>query len=79
MTQVNMYKAKTELSKLIVMLENKEEEQIIIARDGVPVAALSLYEPPIQHIELGKFEGKYEVPDDIDFCNDDVLSLMGGL
>ncbi len=78
MTQINMLQAKTELSKLIVMLENKEEEQILIARNGVPVARLSLYTPPKQHINLGMFEGKYDIPDDIDACNDDVLTLMGG-
>ena len=78
MTQINMLQAKTELSKLIVMLENKEEEQLLIARNGVPVATLSLYTPPKHKVELGKFEGKYDVPDDIDDSNEDVLSLMGG-
>lgn len=78
MTQVNMLQAKTDLSKLIVMLENKEAEEILIARNGVPVATLSLYNPPKHHIDLGKFDGKYNVPDDIDECNDDVLKLMGG-
>lgn len=79
MTQVNMLKAKTDLSKLIVMLENKEEEQIIIARNGIPVATLSLYEPVENHVEIGQFKGEYTVPDNIDSCNDEVLELMGGL
>lgn len=78
MTQINMFQAKTELSKLILMLENKEEEQILIARNGTPVATLSLYKPEAQNIELGKFEGKFDIPDDIDSCNDEVLELMGG-
>ena len=38
--QVNIFDAKTDLSKLIKMLENKEEESITIARNGRPVAKL---------------------------------------
>ena len=79
MTQVNMFQAKTDLSKLIVSLENKDEDKIIIARDGNPVAVLTLYTPEPQERKLGKYNGKYSLPDDIDDCNDEVLSLMGGL
>lgn len=78
MTQINMLQAKSDLSKLIVMLENKEEDQILIARNGVPVATLSLYNPPKQKVEIGKYNGKYDVPDDIDGGNDEVIMLMGG-
>jgi prevent-host-death family protein len=38
MTDVNIHKAKTELSKLLVRVENGEE--IIISRRNVPVAKL---------------------------------------
>ena len=41
--QVNIFDAKTDLSKLIKMLENKEEESITIARNGKPVAKLVPY------------------------------------
>ncbi len=41
--QVNIFDAKTELSKLIKKLENNEEESIIIARNGKPVACLVPY------------------------------------
>ncbi len=34
MTQVNMLEAKTELSKLVNMLETKQEEIIYLARNG---------------------------------------------
>ena len=78
MIQINMLQAKTDLSKLIAKLENKEEEQIYIARNGIPVATLSLYTPPKQEVSLGLFEGKYDIPDDIDNCNDEILQLMGG-
>ena len=40
MTQVNMHEAKTELSKLVRMLETKEEDYIVLARDGKAVAKI---------------------------------------
>lgn len=78
MTQVNIFQAKTELSKLIASLEKKENDRIIIARDGTPVAVLQLYQPEKKSIELGKFDGKYEIPADIDAGNDEILMLMEG-
>lgn len=41
--QVNMLEAKTNLSKLIKLLEDKEEPEIIVARGGEPVAQITLY------------------------------------
>ena len=78
MTQVNMFQAKTELSKLIASLEKKEQDQILIARDGKPVAVLMLYIPEDGKRRLGLFNGKYDIPDDIDACNDDVFNMMSG-
>ena len=79
MLQVNMFQAKTELSKLIKSLEDEEHESILIARNGQPVAKLTLYDSSESgKRELGKFNGKYQIPKDIDECNDEVLALMEG-
>ena len=79
MLQVNMFQAKTELSKLIKALEDDEHESVVIARNGQPVAKLTLYDASeSQKRELGKFSGKYHIPEDIDECNDEVLALMEG-
>lgn len=43
MCKVNMYQAKTEFSKLVAMLESGEEDEVIIARDGKPVARMVFY------------------------------------
>ena len=75
--QVNIFQAKTELSKLIAALENNEEDEIVIARGGDPVAVLKRFQKT-PNVKLGLFNGKYEVPDDIDECNDEILSLMEG-
>lgn len=42
MTQVNMLEAKSDLSKLIKMLELHQEDVIYLARNGTPVAQLTL-------------------------------------
>ena len=79
MLQVNMFQAKTELSKLIKSLEDEEHKSIVIARNGRPVAKLTLYDASEStKMQLGKFSGKYHIPKDIDECNDEVLDLMEG-
>ena len=77
MTLVNVFQAKTDLSKLIASLENREEDEIVIARGKTPVAVLSLYKKP-KKIKLGAYNGKFPIPDDIDDCNDEVLQIMLG-
>lgn len=42
MTNSNMYEVKTDLSELIKILENNEEDVIYIAQNGVKVAQLIL-------------------------------------
>ncbi|MEY8338880.1 hypothetical protein AALB16_12805 [Lachnospiraceae bacterium 62-35] len=42
MTQVKMLEAKTDLSKLVKMLETKQEEIIYLARNGKPIARMTL-------------------------------------
>ena len=77
MNQVNIFQAKTDLSKLIVSLENHEEDEIIIARGGTPVAVLKAYIPAVPQREIGKYNGKFIIPDDIDESNDEILQMFG--
>lgn len=42
MCKVNVLEAKTNFSKLLFMLENNEEDEIIICKNNNPVAKLSL-------------------------------------
>ncbi|MCR4633336.1 MAG: hypothetical protein K5648_04350 [Erysipelotrichaceae bacterium] len=44
MTMVNMLEAKTSLTKLVKLLENREEDEILICRNGAPVARIVKYE-----------------------------------
>ena len=78
MTQVNVLEAKTNLSKLLQMLEDGEEDVIIIARNGQPVADLRLSSKRGRTPSfLGFKEGKYQIPDDIDVDNDEIANLFG--
>lgn len=65
MSQVNVYEAKTHLSRLLDRAEAGEE--IVIARAGRPVARLCPILPVEQHGRtLGRDSGLLRVPDDFD-------------
>jgi len=66
MFQVNVFQAKTEFSKLLALLEKGEEEEIVIARNGVPTAKLTLWKPADQALRIGAVKGLFTVPDDFD-------------
>ena len=66
MVQVNMFEAKSDLSKLIKMLETQEEDVIYIARNGVKVAQITLIQKPDVSKRIGIAEGRMILPDDFD-------------
>lgn len=65
MPTVNMHEAKTGLSKLVAEIESGAKQEIIIARNGKPVARLVPIEQPVKKQRLlgiaeGLFEFDYE-------------------
>jgi prevent-host-death family protein len=73
-----MLQAKTNLSRLVEAIERGEEREIIIARNGRPVAKLvSVGTVPTER-RIGVAKGLFEVPDDIDASNLDVARLFRG-
>ena len=58
MTQVNIFDAKTNLSQLIKLLETKQEDEIIIARNGKPVATLIPFVNKENTKRTGLFNGQ---------------------
>ena len=75
MEAINMLDAKTQLSRLVDAVETGREDEIVIARNGRPVARLV----PIERaraVRLGVAKGRFEVPDDIDAHNDEVVALF---
>jgi prevent-host-death family protein len=78
MFTVNMLQAKSSLSRLVEALEQGEEREIIIARNGRPAARLVPIEAPATAQRIGVAKGAFEVPEDIDARNDEVARLFLG-
>jgi len=78
MTIVNMLEAKSTLSRLVQAIESGEEREVVLARNGRPVAKLV----PIADVpaaqRIGVARGRFEVPDDIDRHNTEVARLFSG-
>lgn len=77
MKQVNIYEAKTQLSKLIEAAAAGEE--VIIARAGRPVARLSGLDKPVGKRKLGVLDGQFSIPEDFNApLPDEVLESFYG-
>lgn len=61
MSVVNVHNAKTQLSRLLVQAEAGEE--VVIARNGTPVARLVRYENRPGVRRFGAMKGRFEVDD----------------
>lgn len=77
MPTVNMLEAKSSLSELVRAVESGEQDEIIIARNGVPAARLVRVVQQKAPRRLGIVEGKYVIPDDIDVDNDLIAEMFG--
>ena len=77
MRTVNMLDAKTNLSRLVEAVESGDESEILIARNGKPVARLTAVKRDVSK-RIGVAEGEFEVPDDIDRYNDEIEALFDG-
>ncbi len=61
MKTVNIYEAKTHLSKLLEAVQ--KGEKIVIAKNGQPVADLSPHQPTKNQIKFGTMAGKLHFKD----------------
>ena len=77
MPTINMLEAKSNLSELVRAVESGEQDEIIIARNGVPAARLVRVKRTSAPRRLGVVEGKYVIPDDIDGDNDAIAEMFG--
>ena len=78
MNQINILDAKNNLSKLILSLEKRESDSITIARNGKPVAKLTLIDTKDAMPRIGVAKGKFAVPDNFDWCNDEIAEMFEG-
>ena len=78
MKQVNILEAKTDFSKLIRLLETKREDYITVARNGKPVAKITLInETPVSN-RIGIAKGKFTVHGDFDADNNEIAEMLTG-
>jgi antitoxin (DNA-binding transcriptional repressor) of toxin-antitoxin stability system len=77
MQTVNLFHAKTHLSKLVDQIASGEESEFVISRNGKPVVRMV---PIIQNKDvscrIGVAEGKFTVPENIDSSNEEVAKLF---
>ncbi|WP_026685713.1 type II toxin-antitoxin system Phd/YefM family antitoxin [Azovibrio restrictus] len=78
MTTINMLQAKSNLSRLVESIEQGEEREIIIARNGRPAAKLVPLSSVPASNRIGVAKGLFEVPDDIDANNAEVARMFLG-
>ncbi len=74
MGMVNIYEAKTNLSRLVDQAAAGEE--IVIAKAGKPMARLVPLQPKQGPRQLGKFKGQVPVPDDFDTMFEEEIRAM---
>ena len=56
MKTFNIYEAKTQFSKLLELVQNGEE--VVIAKNGKPIADLSAHKPKKNKVKFGTMAGK---------------------
>lgn len=72
----NILEAKTALSRLIAALEEGEQKEIVIARNGRPVARLMPLAGRGSGPRIGLLEGRFKAPKNFDARNAEVARLF---
>jgi antitoxin (DNA-binding transcriptional repressor) of toxin-antitoxin stability system len=74
--QVNMLEAKTHLSRLVEAIESGAASEVVIARNGRPVARLTSLQAPRPPRRLGVARGSFHAPESIDGLNPQIADLF---
>ena len=75
-TVVNLYEAKTQLSRLLDRVERGEE--VVLARAGRPIARLVPYAPGGEPRRLGQLAGQIRIAPDFDAYDDEIVAMFEG-
>ncbi len=79
MQTVNLFHAKTHLSKLVNQLASGEESEFVISRNGKPVARMvPIFQKKDISCRIGIAQGEFTVSENIDFANDEIVVLFCG-
>jgi prevent-host-death family protein len=77
MSSVNIFEAKTHLSRLVEEIASGAQRDIIIARNGKPAARLVPLDARPK-LRLGLAKGRYVVPEHIDDDNEEIAAMFEG-
>lgn len=72
---INIFEAKTHLSRLVEDIASGAQSEITIARNGKPAARLVPIES--RTVKLGVLKGQYQIPLDIDVDNAEIAAEFG--
>lgn len=78
MRTINMLEAKSKLFSLVEAVETGVEAEIIIARNGRPVARLVPLKAAKQGQRIGVAKGAFVVPETIDAADEQIEQLFDG-
>ena len=78
MCKMNVLEAKTNFSKLLAMLENREEDEIIICKNNKEIAKITLSPQVDVSKRIGIAKGLFTVPDDINEMDDEIAAMFEG-
>jgi len=73
---VNMLEANTHLSRLVEAIETGAATEVVIARNGRPVARLTALPGPERPRRFGVARGQFTVPESIDAANPLIAELF---
>ena len=77
MQTVSLFDAKTHLSRLIDQIASGAETEIVISRNGKPVARVVPIEGDVSR-RIGVAKGEFKVPENIDAHNAEVAAMFLG-
>lgn len=73
---VNMLEAKSSLSKLVAAIESGDETEVILARNGRPVARIVPLAAPTAGVRIGIAKGQFAVPAGLDRQDPEMVILF---
>ncbi len=78
MSMVNMFQAKSQLSKLVQAVESGEQDEIIIARNGRPAARLVPLSRKPGGVRIGIAKGLFTAPEEDEEVDQMIAKMFYG-
>ena len=80
MCKVNVLEAKTNFSRLLMLLESKEEDEVIICKNNNPIATLRLLPKVDVSKRIGIAKGKFVSPslDEFNESDEEIAKMFSG-